>query len=149
MKKVLLAFSGGLDTSYCAIYLSPELGLEVYAALVDTGGLSAAEIQEIERRAYASGVKQLTHLDEKESYYQSRIKYMVFGNGLKNNTYPLSVSAERVTQALSIGNFAKSVGADYVAHGSTGGGNDQVRFDMVFQAIIPDVEVITPIRDMQ
>jgi argininosuccinate synthase len=149
MKKVLLAFSGGLDTSYCAIYLSQELGLEVYAALVDTGGFSAEEIQEIERRAYALGVKQFTHLDEKESYYKSCIKYMIFGNVLKNNTYPLSVSAERVTQALSIANFAKSIGADFVAHGSTGAGNDQVRFDMVFQAIIPEVEIITPIRDMK
>ncbi len=149
MKKVVLAFSGGLDTSYCAIYLANELGLEVYSAIVDTGGFSQEELQEVERRAYALGVKEHVHLDETKYFYKSCIKYMIFGNVLKNNTYPLSVSAERVTQALSIANYAKSMGADAVAHGSTGAGNDQVRFDMVFQAIIPDVEIITPIRDLK
>ncbi|TPE45965.1 argininosuccinate synthase [Pontibacter mangrovi] len=147
MKKVVLAFSGGLDTSYCAIYLAQELGLEVYSAIVDTGGFSEEELKEIERRAYAMGVKQHTHLNETEHFYNSCIRYLVFGNILKNNTYPLSVSAERVTQAIAIANHAKSIGADYVAHGSTGAGNDQVRFDMVFQALIPEVEIITPIRD--
>ncbi|WP_276495809.1 argininosuccinate synthase [Pontibacter litorisediminis] len=147
MKKVVLAFSGGLDTSYCAIYLAQELGLEVYSAIVDTGGFSEEELREIERRAYAMGVKQHTHLNETEHFYKSCIRYLVFGNILKNNTYPLSVSAERVTQAIAIANHAKAVGADYVAHGSTGAGNDQVRFDMVFQALIPEVEIITPIRD--
>ncbi|SFF89335.1 argininosuccinate synthase [Pontibacter chinhatensis] len=147
MKKVVLAFSGGLDTSYCAIYLAQELGLEVYSAIVDTGGFSEEELKEIERRAYAMGVKQHTHLNETEHFYNSCIRYLVFGNILKNNTYPLSVSAERVTQAIAIANHAKAVGADYVAHGSTGAGNDQVRFDMVFQALIPEVEIITPIRD--
>lgn len=147
MKKVVLAFSGGLDTSYCAIYLAQELGLEVHTAIVDTGGFSEQELQEIERRAYAMGSKQHTHLDETDNFYKSCIKYLVFGNILKNNVYPLSVSAERVTQAIAIANHVKAVGADYVAHGSTGAGNDQVRFDMVFQAIIPDVEIITPIRD--
>lgn len=147
MKKVVLAFSGGLDTSYCAIYLAQELGLEVYSAIVDTGGFSEEELKEIERRAYAMGVKQHTHLNETEHFYNSCIRYLVFGNILKNNTYPLSVSAERVTQAIAIANHAKAVGADYVAHGSTGAGNDQVRFDMVFQALVPEVEIITPIRD--
>ena len=147
MKKVVLAFSGGLDTSYCAIYLAQELGLEVYSAIVDTGGFSEEELQEIERRAYAMGVKQHTHLNETEHFYNSCIKYLVYGNILKNNVYPLSVSAERVTQAIAIAKHAKSIGADYVAHGSTGAGNDQVRFDMVFQALIPEVEIITPIRD--
>lgn len=147
MKKVVLAFSGGLDTSYCAIYLAQELGLEVYSAIVDTGGFSADELQEIERRAYAMGVKQHTHLNETAHFYNSCIRYLVYGNILKNNTYPLSVSAERVTQAIAIAKHAKSVGADFVAHGSTGAGNDQVRFDMVFQALIPEVEIITPIRD--
>jgi len=147
MKKVVLAFSGGLDTSYCAIYLARELGLEVYTAIVDTGGFSDEELQDVERRAYAMGARQHTHLNETEHFYNSCIRYLVFGNVLKNNVYPLSVSAERVTQALSIANYAKSVGADYVAHGSTGAGNDQVRFDMIFQAIIPEVEIITPIRD--
>ncbi|MCX2741871.1 argininosuccinate synthase [Pontibacter anaerobius] len=147
MKKVVLAFSGGLDTSYCAIFLAQELGLEVYSAIVDTGGFSEEELKEIERRAYAMGVKQHTHLNETEHFYNSCIRYLVFGNILKNNTYPLSVSAERVTQAIAIANHAKSIGADFVAHGSTGAGNDQVRFDMVFQALIPEVEIITPIRD--
>ncbi|GHA59861.1 argininosuccinate synthase [Pontibacter akesuensis] len=147
MKKVVLAFSGGLDTSYCAIYLVRELGLEVYSAIVDTGGFSAQELQDIERRAYAMGVKQHTHLNETQSFYHSCIRYLVFGNVLKNNTYPLSVSAERVTQAMAIAHHAKAIGADFVAHGSTGAGNDQVRFDMIFQALIPEVEIITPIRD--
>ncbi|GAA4427551.1 argininosuccinate synthase [Pontibacter saemangeumensis] len=147
MKKVVLAFSGGLDTSYCAIYLAQELGLEVYTAIVDTGGFSEEELQDVERRAYAMGAKKHTHLNETENFYNSCIRYLVYGNVLKNNVYPLSVSAERVTQALAIANYAKSIGADYVAHGSTGAGNDQVRFDMIFQAIIPEVEIITPIRD--
>jgi argininosuccinate synthase len=147
MKKVVLAFSGGLDTSYCAIYLAQELGMEVYSAIVDTGGFSEEELKEIERRAYAMGVKKHTHLNETQNFYNSCIRYLIFGNVLKNNVYPLSVSAERVTQAIAIANYAKSIGADSVAHGSTGAGNDQVRFDMVFQALIPEVEIITPIRD--
>ncbi|MCJ8163641.1 argininosuccinate synthase [Pontibacter sp. E15-1] len=147
MKKVVLAFSGGLDTSYCAIYLAQELGLEIYTAIVDTGGFSEEELKDVERRAYAMGAKQHTHLDETENFYNTCIRYLVYGNVLKNNVYPLSVSAERVTQALAIANYAKSIGADAVAHGSTGAGNDQVRFDMIFQAIIPEVEIITPIRD--
>jgi argininosuccinate synthase len=147
MKKVVLAFSGGLDTSYCAIYLAQDLGLEVYSAIVDTGGFSEEELKEIERRAYSMGVKQHMHLNETTQFYNSCIKYLVFGNVLKNSVYPLSVSAERVTQAIAIANYAKSIGADFVAHGSTGAGNDQVRFDMIFQALIPEVEIITPIRD--
>ncbi|MHA6247832.1 argininosuccinate synthase [Pontibacter sp. CAU 1760] len=147
MKKVVLAFSGGLDTSYCAIYLAQELGLEVHTAIVDTGGFSEEELKDIERRAYAMGSKQHTHLDETINFYNSCIRYLVYGNVLKNNVYPLSVSAERVTQALAIAKHAKAIGADAVAHGSTGAGNDQVRFDMIFQAIIPEVEIITPIRD--
>lgn len=147
MKKVVLAFSGGLDTSYCALYLAQELGLEVHAALVDTGGFSQQELDEIERRAYALGVKSYSHLNETTNFYNSCIRYLVFGNILKNNTYPLSVSAERVTQAIAIANYTRQIGAACVAHGSTGAGNDQVRFDMVFQALIPEVEIITPIRD--
>ncbi|GAB3815242.1 argininosuccinate synthase [Pontibacter rugosus] len=147
MKKVVLAFSGGLDTSYCAIYLAQELGLEVHSAIVDTGGFTQVELQDIEQRAYAMGVKSHTHLNETDNFYKSCIRYLVFGNVLKNNVYPLSVSAERVTQAIAIANHTKAIGADFVAHGSTGAGNDQVRFDMIFQALIPQVEIITPIRD--
>ena len=146
-KKVVLAFSGGLDTSYCVKYLKEEKGLEVHSVLVNTGGFSAEELQQTEQRAYDLGVEQHTNLDETEYYYQSCIKYLIFGNVLKNNTYPLSVSAERVTQAMAIARHAKALGAEYVAHGSTGAGNDQVRFDMIFHVMIPEIEIITPIRD--
>ena len=147
--KVVLAFSGGLDTSYCVKHLKEEKGLEVYSVLVNTGGFSEEELKDIEARAYSLGVKDHTTLDETAYYYQSCIKYLVFGNVLKNNTYPLSVSAERVTQAIAVARHAKAVGAAYVAHGSTGAGNDQVRFDMIFQMMIPDTEILTPIRDKQ
>ncbi|WP_347159166.1 argininosuccinate synthase [Pontibacter chitinilyticus] len=144
---VVLAFSGGLDTSYCVKYLKEEKGLEVYSVLVNTGGFSEDELHEIERRAYSLGVKEHLTLDETDNYYQSSIKYLIFGNVLKNNTYPLSVSAERVTQAMGIARQAKALGAAYVAHGSTGAGNDQVRFDMIFHIMVPEVEILTPIRD--
>ncbi len=147
MKKVVLAFSGGLDTSYCVKYLSESLNLEVHAAIVNTGGFNEDELKEIERRAYALGVQSFTVLDETDNYYESCIKYLIFGNVLKNNTYPLSVSAERVSQAVAIAQYCKQVGADFVAHGSTGAGNDQVRFDMIFNILIPEVQILTPIRD--
>ncbi|MFT2007544.1 argininosuccinate synthase [Pontibacter sp. 13R65] len=145
--KVVLAFSGGLDTSYCVKHLKEEKGLEVYSVLVNTGGFTEEELKEVEERAYSLGVKEHTTLDETAYYYQSCIKYLIFGNVLKNGTYPLSVSAERVTQAIAVARHAQQVGASYVAHGSTGAGNDQVRFDMIFQMMIPDVEILTPIRD--
>ena len=149
MKKVVLAFSGGLDTSFCCIYLSRDLGLEVHSVVVNTGGFSAEEIKNIEARAYELGVKSHTTIDETENYYRDTIKYLIFGNVLKNATYPLSVSAERVCQATAIANYAKKIGAESVAHGSTGAGNDQVRFDMIFNTLIPGVEIITPIRDLK
>jgi len=149
MKKVVLGFSGGLDTSYCVKYLTEEKGYEVHSVIVNTGGFTAAELEEIEQRAYNLGVKSHKAVDAIHSYYDKVIKYLVFGNVLKNNTYPLSVSAERMSQALAIAAYAKEVGADAVAHGSTGAGNDQVRFDMVFHIMIPGVEIITPIRDMK
>ncbi len=148
-KKVILAFSGGLDTSFCCIHLAKDRGLEVHSVIVNTGGFSANELQEIEKRAYALGVVSHAVVDETESYYQDCIKYLVFGNVLKNATYPLSVSAERVSQATAIANYVKKIGANYVAHGSTGAGNDQVRFDMIFNILIPEVEIITPIRDLK
>ncbi|HEY1024160.1 MAG TPA: argininosuccinate synthase domain-containing protein [Sphingobacteriaceae bacterium] len=147
-KKVVLAFSGGLDTSFCAIYLSKDRELEVHSVIVNTGGFSDEELKHIEERAYALGVASHAVVDETENYYNSCIKYLVFGNVLKNATYPLSVSAERVSQATAIANYVKKIGADYVAHGSTGAGNDQVRFDMIFNILIPGVEIITPIRDL-
>lgn len=145
--KVVLAFSGGLDTSYCVKYLKETLNYEVYSVIVNTGGFSADELKEIERKAYALGVKEHYCAEELDNYYQNCIKYLIFGNVLKNNTYPLSVSAERVFQAMAIGKFAKKIGAQAVAHGSTGAGNDQVRFDLVFNIICPEVKIITPIRD--
>jgi argininosuccinate synthase len=148
-KKVVLAFSGGLDTSFCAIYLSQDLNLEVHSVLVNTGGFDAEELAQIEQRAYALGVTSHAVVDETENYYKSCIKYLVFGNVLKNATYPLSVSAERVSQATAIATYVKKIGAEYVAHGSTGAGNDQVRFDMIFNIMIPGVEIITPIRDLK
>jgi argininosuccinate synthase len=146
-KKVVLAFSGGLDTSYCVKYLSEEKGLEVYSAIVNTGGFTKEELKEIEDKAYKLGVKKHVTLDVTDQYYNDCLKYLIFGNILKNNTYPLSVSAERVFQAMAIAGHVKEVKAEAVAHGSTGAGNDQVRFDMIFNILIPGVEIITPIRD--
>lgn len=147
--KVVLAFSGGLDTSYCVKYLSIEKKLEVHSAIVNTGGFSDEELKEIEQRAFSLGVKSHALLDEVQSYYERCIRFLVYGNVLKNNTYPLSVSAERVFQAMAIVNYAKEIDAKYIAHGSTGAGNDQVRFDMIFDIMAPEIEVITPIRDQQ
>ncbi len=147
-KRVVLAFSGGLDTSFCVKYLSEELGYEVYTAIANTGGFSEAELASIEERAYALGATKHATLDITEQYYDKSIKYMVYGNILRNGTYPISVSSERTFQAIAIIEYAKSVGAHCVAHGSTGAGNDQVRFDLTFQILAPEIEIITPTRDM-
>lgn len=147
MKKLVLAYSGGLDTSYCAKYLSKEKDFEVHAVSVNTGGFSKAEITSIQQKALDLGATSYTSIDAVSNFYEKVVKYLVFGNVLKNNTYPLSVSAERIVQAIEIVNHAKKIGADYIAHGSTGAGNDQVRFDMIFQIIAPEIEIITPIRD--
>jgi len=144
-----VAYSGGLDTSYCVKYLQNELKLEVYSVLVNTGGFSTQDLAEVEAKAYEMGVTSHTNKNILEKYYQKAIKYMVFGNVLKNNTYPLSVSAERVFQAIEVVEYAKKIGAKYIAHGSTGAGNDQVRFDMIFQTLAPEIEIITPIRDLK
>jgi argininosuccinate synthase len=149
MKKVVLGFSGGLDTSYCVKYLTDDKGYEVHSIIVNTGGFDADELKNIEAHAYKLGVKTHTTVDAVKGYYDRIIKYLVFGNVLKNNTYPLSVSAERLVQALHIAEHVKTLNANAVAHGSTGAGNDQVRFDMVFHIMIPDVEIITPIRDLK
>ena len=148
-KKVVLGFSGGLDTSYCVKYLTEDKGYEVHSITVNTGGFSKEELKEIEQHAVKLGVKSHTNIDAVESYYDNIIRYLIYGNVLKNNTYPLSVSAERLSQALHIADHVKNLHADAVAHGSTGAGNDQVRFDMIFHVMIPGVEIITPIRDMQ
>lgn len=148
-KKVVLAFSGGLDTSFCVIYLKEELGYDVHSVVVNTGGFSQSELKQIEQKAYDLGVSSHHTIDQTQNYYQESVKYLIFGNVLKNGTYPLSVSAERVCQATSIANYAKEIGATAVAHGSTGAGNDQVRFDMIFNILVPNVQIITPIRDLK
>lgn len=147
-EKVLLAFSGGLDTSFCAMYLAQEKGYEVHTAVANTGGFSEAELKVIEDKAYRLGAKSHVTLDVTQEYYEKSIKYMVFGNVLRNGTYPISVSSERIFQAIAIINYAKEIDAQYVAHGSTGAGNDQVRFDLTFDVIAPDIKILTPTRDM-
>lgn len=149
MKKVVIAYSGGLDTSYCAKYLSDEENFEVHAVSVNTGGFSENEIEKIGSNARKIGAATYRNIDAVNSFYQKVVKYLIFGNVLKNDTYPLSVSAERIVQAIEIVNYAKEIGAEYIAHGSTGAGNDQVRFDMIFQIIAPNIKIITPIRDKQ
>lgn len=148
-KKLVLAYSGGLDTSYCAIHLSKEKGFEVHAVCVNTGGFNEVEIQDIEANALKMGVTSFKIIDAVETFYDMVVKYLIFGNVLKNNTYPLSVSSERIVQAIEIIEYAKSINADFIAHGSTGAGNDQVRFDMIFETLAPNIEIITPIRDQK
>lgn len=147
-KKVVLAFSGGLDTSFAVKYLTEDCGYEVYTAIANTGGFSPEELKEIERRALALGAREHATLDITNEYYEKAIKYMIFGNVLRNGTYPISVSSERIFQAIAIIEYAKKIGADCVAHGSTSAGNDQVRFDLTFQILAPEIEIITPTRDM-
>ncbi|OAV65879.1 Argininosuccinate synthase [Bacteroidales bacterium Barb6] len=147
-KKVVLAFSGGLDTSFCAMYLSKDKGYEVYTALANTGGFTEKECKAVEERAYKLGAAKHVTINVEKEYYEKSIKYMVFGNVLRNGTYPISVSSERIFQALAIINYAKEIGAEAVAHGSTGAGNDQVRFDLTFEVLAPQIEIITPTRDM-
>ncbi|MDO6760685.1 argininosuccinate synthase [Tamlana sp. 2_MG-2023] len=145
MKKLVIAYSGGLDTSYCAVSLSKEY--DVHAVSVNTGGFTKEEITHIESNAYKMGVTTYKNIDAVATFYQKVVKYLIYGNVLKNSTYPLSVSAERIIQAIEIVEYAKSIGAEYIAHGSTGAGNDQVRFDMIFQTLAPGIKIITPIRD--
>ena len=149
MKKVVLAFSGGLDTSFCSVYLQQDLGYEVHAVTVNTGGFNAEEVKRLEQKAMLLGAKTFTCLDVVQEYYDTCIQYLIFGNVLKNNTYPLSVSAERTIQAKSLAEYALKIGATAIAHGSTGAGNDQVRFDGIFNIVCPQMEIITPIRDLR
>lgn len=146
-KKVVVAYSGGLDTSYTVMYLAKELGYEVYAACADTGGFSPAQLKANEENAYKLGAKHYVTLDVTQEYYAKSLKYMIYGNVLRNGTYPISVSSERIFQAIAIARYANEVGADAIAHGSTGAGNDQVRFDMTFLVMAPGVEILTLTRD--
>ncbi|HSI70481.1 MAG TPA: argininosuccinate synthase domain-containing protein [Gillisia sp.] len=147
MEKLVIAYSGGLDTSYCAKYLSKEENFEVHAVSVNTGGFTAEEIEKIGDNARKIGATSYKNINAVSTFYSKVVKYLIFGNVLKNNTYPLSVSAERIIQAIEIVNYARKIGAGYIAHGSTGAGNDQVRFDMIFQILAPEIQIITPIRD--
>jgi argininosuccinate synthase len=148
-KKILLAFSGGLDTSFCVKYLGDDLGYEVHTLTVDTGGFSTDEIKKIEQRAKDLGVASHKTVDVTKEYYESIIRFLIFGNVLKNQTYPLSVSAERMVQALAVARYANEISVSAVAHGSTGAGNDQVRFDMALNILAPGLEILTPIRDQR
>lgn len=148
-KKIVLAYSGGLDTTFCAVYLKEKLGYDVYAALVNCGGFGDSEIANIRERAFLLGVKDFVCLDAADEYYNRIIKYMVFGNVLKNNTYPLSVSSERIIQSLALIRYAKETGINTIAHGSTAAGNDQIRFDLAINILAPGMEIITPIRELQ
>ena len=147
-KKLVLAYSGGLDTSYCLMKLSKE-DYEVHAVTINTGGFDKLQIKDMETKALQMGAHIFKSIDALSSFYQKIVKYLIYGNVLRNNTYPLSVSAERIVHAIEIIEYAKSIGANVIAHGSTGAGNDQVRFDLIFQVMAPEIEIITPIRDFQ
>ena len=147
-EKLVLAYSGGLDTSYSLKKLSQE-NYEVHAVSVNTGGFSKQEIGTIEKKAYEIGAHTYKNINALKSYYNKIVRYLIYGNVLKNNTYPLSVSAERIIQAIEILEYAKKNDAKYIAHGSTGAGNDQVRFDMIFQVLAPEIKIITLIRDQK
>ena len=146
-KKVVVAFSGGLDTSYTVMYLAKEKGYEVYAACANTGGFSAGQLKANEENAYKLGARGYVTLDVTREYYEKSLRYMIYGNVLRNNCYPVSVSSERIFQAIAIARYAKEIGAEAIAHGSTGAGNDQIRFDMTFMVMAPDMEIITLTRD--
>ncbi len=148
-ERILLAFSGGLDTTFCAVHLAKDRNMEVHSAIVNTGGFHQEQLEQIENHANKLGVSSHAVLDITAEYYDKCVRYMIFGNALRNRSYPLSVSSERTFQAIALVNYAKKQGFKYIAHGSTAAGNDQVRFDLVFQVLAPDIRVITPIRELK
>ncbi len=148
-KKAVLAFSGGLDTSYAVVYLTQEKNLDVYTVTVNTGGFGQAELNDLEKRALQLGALRHVNIDVSQQFYRECVRFLLFGNVLKNHTYPLSVSAERVFQAMAIADYAKTIKADYIAHGSTGAGNDQIRFDIIFHIMAPKIKILTPVRDQR
>ena len=148
-QKVALAFSGGLDTSFCVKYLSLEKDLEVHSVFINSGGFSKEEEEKIENRARSLGVATHISIDVSDTYYQKCIRYLVYGNMMRNHHYPMSVSSERIFQAMAVVEYAQQHGINIIAHGSTGAGNDQVRFDMIFQILAPGIEVLAPIRELK
>lgn len=148
-KKIALAFSGGLDTSFCIPYLIEKYNCEIHAITVNTGGFSDVEIEALEKKALTLGAHAYHHVNAEKVFYENGIKFLVFGNALRNDNYPLSVSSERIFQAIEVAKYAKKIGAEGIAHGSTGAGNDQVRFDLVFSSMVPEMDIITPIRDQE
>jgi len=147
-EKIVLAFSGGLDTSFCVKYLTEEKDLEVYSVFVNTGAFDKQEEDQIREKAIALGVKQHKTINISKRYYQECIRYLIFGNMLRNKTYPMSVSSERTFQAIAVAEYARDQGINKLAHGSTGAGNDQVRFEMIFYILVPEMEVIAPVREL-
>jgi argininosuccinate synthase len=147
--KVALAFSGGLDTSFCVKYLSQEKNLEVHSVFINTGGFSKKEEEDVEKRARTLGVATHKTIDVSRVYYQKCIRYLVYGNMMRNHHYPMSVSSERIFQAMAVVEYAQAQGINIMAHGSTGAGNDQVRFDMIFQILAPEMEILAPIRELK
>ena len=148
-QKVALAFSGGLDTSFCVKYLSLEKDLEVHSVFINTGGFSKEEEERVERRARSLGVAKHSTIDVSERYYRNCIRYLIYGNMMRNYHYPMSVSSERIFQAMAVAEYAREEGIGILAHGSTGAGNDQVRFDMIFQILVPEMEILAPIRELK
>ncbi len=145
-KTIALAFSGGLDTSFCVLHLRDK-GWNVVTITVDTGGFSAEELRLLDARSKALGAIRHVAIDAREELFDRYLRYLVYGNVLRGQLYPLSVSAERVCQAARIAQAARELGADAIAHGSTGAGNDQLRFDIAFRVLAPELEIVTPIRD--
>jgi len=147
-KKVALAFSGGLDTTFCVKYLRQEKDLEVHSVFINTGGFTPDEEEEIRKKALNLGVAKHENINVSVQYYRECIRYMVYGNMMRNRHYPMSVSSERTFQAMAVAGYARENDIGILAHGSTGAGNDQVRFEMIFQVLVPDMEVLAPIREL-